>query len=462
MFKWGRSNVITLLNIKNGAEMSEDKNAGWFAEKLSDRTIRGIAIGTSALIRAGALPVGTKLPPIRDLAFALGISPATISEAWSELRRQKIISGRGRNGTWVSGDRFVAKPARLASNGHYGEDVLDLTAAVPDVNLLPKLAEAMAYGASAENLNSYERNRILPELEAAMRKTWPYEPEAFLATNGGYNAVYTLAHALIAPGETVAIEDPTGMRLLDIFEDRGARVIPVQCDSQGPLPSSLQAAMEHRPVAFIFQPRLHSVTGQTVSRQRMQALENILRDTDMLIVEDDGMGDISAAPRHSLGHRFPDRVIHIFSFSKTHGPDLRLAVLSSSRAIVEQIQSYRSFSAGWTSRILQAATAWLLRDEATQDTLHRARAIYQTRRDNLIDALCDRGVAAERGHGLCAWIPVSSEQFAMVTLAARGIAVHPGAKFSNLSSNHLRVATATLSDRCEEVASSIALSAIYD
>ncbi|MBQ0819518.1 aminotransferase class I/II-fold pyridoxal phosphate-dependent enzyme [Microvirga sp. HBU67558] len=439
--------------------MDESRDAAWFAEQLTNRTIRGIAIETRALIRAGALPVGTKLPPIRDLAFALGISPATISEAWSELRRQKIISGRGRNGTWVSGDRFVAQPQRLASSGNYGEGILNLTAAVPDVRLLPPLANAMAYGASAENLNSYERSRILPELEEAVRNIWPYEPEAFLATNGGYNAVYTLVHALVPPGATVALENPTGMRLLDILEDRGVRILPVECDSEGPLPSSLESAMKLRPVAFIFQPRLHSVTGQSVSRGRLEGLARVLQGTDTLIVEDDGIGDISAAPRHSMGGHFPDRVIHILSFSKTHGPDLRLAVLSSSRAIVDQIQSYRSFSAGWTSRILQAATAWLLRDPATQDLVDHARMVYQERRTNLVTALQQRGVEAMHGTGLCAWVPVSSEPFAMVTLAAHGIAVHPGAKFSMLPTYHLRVATATLSDRYEKVADSIALAA---
>jgi len=40
----------------------------------------------------------------------------------------------------------------------------------------------MAYGASAKNLNSYERSHILPELEVAVRETWPYEPEAFLGS----------------------------------------------------------------------------------------------------------------------------------------------------------------------------------------------------------------------------------------------------------------------------------------
>ncbi|GES49470.1 GntR family transcriptional regulator [Rhizobium sp. NBRC 114257] len=441
--------------------MSEARDANWLASKLSDRTIRGIALETSALIRAGALPVGTKLPPIRDLAFALGVSPATLSEAWSELRRQKIISGRGRNGTWVSGDRFVAQPARLASVGDYGSGALNLTAAVPDVQLLPKLEAAMAYGASAENLNSYERSRILPELEREVRKTWPYEPEAFLATNGGYNAVYTLINALVMPGAAVAIEDPTGMRLLDILEDRGARIIPVKCDQDGPLPASLEEALKYRPVAFIFQPRIHSVTGQSVSPARMATIAEILRDKDTLIVEDDGVADISISPRHSMGHLFPDRVIHILSFSKTHGPDLRLAVLSSSRAIIDQIQSYRSFSSGWTSRILQAAAAWLLRDPATASCLNHARRTYRERRAGLIDALRERGVDAWHGEGLCAWVPVSSEPFAMVTLAARGIAVHPGAKFSILPSSHLRVATAKLLERREYVADAIALAAVH-
>jgi DNA-binding transcriptional MocR family regulator len=145
--------------------------------------------------------------------------------------------------------------------------------------------------------------------------------------------------------------------------------------------------------------------------------------------------------------------------SKTHGPDLRLAALSSSRAIIDQIQSYRSFSAGWTSRILQAAASWLLRDAATAEGLAQARSLYQQRRDGLVTALHERGVEVAAGSGLCAWVPVASEPFAMVTLAARGIAAHPGTKFSILPSHHLRVATAILTDRCEEVADSIALAA---
>ncbi|MDO1582776.1 PLP-dependent aminotransferase family protein [Rhizobium oryzicola] len=437
--------------------MGDIASANWLAKKITNRTQRGIALETSALVRAGVLPVGSRLPPIRDLAYELKVSPATISEAWSELRRQKIITGRGRNGTWVSGERFVAKPERLASSGNYAAGVLDLSMAVPDVTLLPPLGRALAYGATISDLNSYERSRIVPELRDAVEETWPYVPEAFLATNGGYNAVYATVRALLLPGSVVAVEHPTAMRILDILEDLGVRIVPVVSDQEGPTPESLRQALAERPAAFLFQSRLHSVTGRTVSAERMKALGDLLAESDTLIIEDDGIADISSATPTSLGGRFPDRTVRILSYSKTLGPDLRLAVLSSSLSIVEQIQSYRAFSAGWTSRLLQGAVAWLLKDAETTDLVARAREIYQLRRNRLAEALSSRGVETEAGSGLCLWVPVESEPFAMVTLAARNIAVVPGAKFSVLPSHHLRVATSRLTDRCEEAADAIAL-----
>lgn len=436
--------------------MVPDFSSEWFADRLVDRTKRGIARDMAGLIRRGMLPVGTKLPPIRDMAYVLGISPATISEALSELRKLKIITGKGRNGTWVSGDHFAAKPQRLMSFGNYGDNVLDLSMAIPDISLLPSLEKALIHGAKAEGLNSYQRVRILPELEDAVQSSWPYEPEAFLATNGGYNAAYTLLHALIAPGAYIAIEDPTAMRLLDILEDFGAQIIPVVCDEQGPLPASLAAALDKKPAAFIFQPRVHSVTSHCMSHDRLMALGDVLEKHDTLIIEDDGVADISLSARQSLGSRFPDQVLHIISYSKTLGPDLRLAVLSGPLNLIEQIQSYRSFSSGWTSRILQSAVAWLIKDETTQQNLEKARQIYQQRARNFHQALASLGKNIPYNHGLCCFIPVESEQFALITLAARSIAVAPGTKFSVRSISAIRLATSTLQDHQIEVVANAA------
>lgn len=439
------------------ADRTDD--AAWFAGQLSDVSARGIANQTATLIRRGVLPAGAKLPTVRDLAYRLGISPATVSEAWSELRHQRMIEGRGRSGSWVTGDTIGPRPARTGTSGLFGDDVLDLSLSVPDTAVLPPLDKALRHAAGARNLHSYERTPILDSLRLAVEQRWPYEPETFLATNGGYNAFYSAVHALIMPGATVAIEDPTAMRLLDILEDRGARPLPVACDAEGPLPEALAQALAHKPTAFVYQPRTHSVTGRRVSPARLDALAAVLAESDTLIIEDDGIGEVSPLPPASLGSRFPDRVIHILSFSKSHGPDLRLAVLSAPAAIRRQIQSYRSFSSGWTSRLLQEMTAWLLTDDDTRARLAANRHLYAERRAALVTALGMQGIAIPPGDGLCIWVPVASEQFALVTLAARRIAVLPGSKCAVMPTRHIRVATAILADNYEHVARSIRLAA---
>lgn len=437
--------------------MTDTYDADWFAARLSDTTARGIAVETSALIRSGVIPSGTRLPAIRALAYRLGVSPATISSAWSDLRRQKMVVGRGRNGTWVPTGSFSPRPNRMGSVGRYDAKVLDLSLASPDPTLLPPLSRALSSAAEAEGLNSYVRTPILGQLLDTVRPGWPCAAEAFLATNGGYNAIYALLHALVLPGAFVAIEEPTAMRILDIIEDLGARILPVACDAEGPVPAALAEVLEMRPTVFIFQPRTHSVTAATVSAARMADLAAVLRDSETLVIEDDGVGDASAAPRLSLGAHIPDKVVHILSYSKSLGPDLRLAVLSGPARVVEQVQAYRSFSAGWTSRLLQATAAWLLTDADTEACLVHARATYAARRARLRRALSERGIDVAGDHGLCLWAPVWSEQFAMVTLAARGIAVLPGSKSMVGPSGHVRVATSVLTDRFEEVADAIAL-----
>jgi DNA-binding transcriptional MocR family regulator len=437
--------------------MAETLSSEWLAAHLNDRTRRGIATEAGALIRSGAIPVGVKLPPVRELAVALGVSPATVSAAWSELRRFKVISGQGRTGMWVCGDKLTPRPQRFEEVGNFGAHALDLTWATPDPALLPPLGEALLHGAAAADLNSYERVPIVASLQQAAQARWPYRPEAFLATNGGYEAVYMTLQTLIRPGSAVAIEDPTGMRLLDMLDDLGAQIVSVACDEAGPDPAALADALRKQPAAFLYQPRTHSITGSRVSAERLADLARVLKDSDTLIVEDDGVGDISSLPPASLGRHFPQRTVHILSYSKSFGPDLRLAVLSSSADIVNQIQAYRSFGAGWTSRILQGAASWLISDKESNAAVDRARQVYAARRRALIAALKRRGVLVPDRDGLCLWIAVRSEQFAVVTMAARGIAVLPGKKCTITDSEHIRVGTSLLTEHLDAVADAIAL-----
>jgi len=60
----------------------------------------------ATMIEAGALPSGTQLPPIRQLAADLGLAANTVARAYRELELEGFVVSRVRHGTTVA-----ARPA---------------------------------------------------------------------------------------------------------------------------------------------------------------------------------------------------------------------------------------------------------------------------------------------------------------------------------------------------------------
>lgn len=52
--------------------------------------------------RDGALPAGTRLPTVRDLAGQLAIAVNTVARAYRELEQAGLVETRGRHGTFVT------------------------------------------------------------------------------------------------------------------------------------------------------------------------------------------------------------------------------------------------------------------------------------------------------------------------------------------------------------------------
>jgi DNA-binding transcriptional regulator YhcF (GntR family) len=70
------------------------------------------------MIVSGALPAGTRLPSIRQLASDLDLAPGTVARAYRELEAADLVSSRVRHGTVV---RPAAKPTRAAGRAQLEE-----------------------------------------------------------------------------------------------------------------------------------------------------------------------------------------------------------------------------------------------------------------------------------------------------------------------------------------------------
>lgn len=425
---------------------------------VEERSARGIAAAVGRLVSSGALAPGARLPTVRRLAAALPSSPTTVNDAWGQLARAGVIEGRGRQGTFVTGPVRRPGPRRYRRTAPGGRYRLDLSTGTPDLALLPDLAPMLGRLDRTALTTSYLDRPVLPDLEAAVRERLPFPAEAVTVVDGALDALDRVATLHVRLGDRVVVENPAFPPLLDLLDLLGAEVVSVPLDDAGIVPADLAAALEVGPAALFLQPRSHNPTGTSMTAARAEELAALLEGTDVLVVEDDHSGDISGAPDVSLGTWRPERTVHVTSFSKSYGPDLRLASVAGPASVIDPVVDRRLLGPGWSSRLLQGLLVELLADPAVAAVVAEARATYASRRALVTDGLRARGVRCGDGDGINLWVETPDEQATVVALASHGVAVAPGAPFvwAREAVDHVRVTVGLVASDHDEVAALIA------
>ncbi len=425
---------------------------------IDERTAAGIAAALSRLVTSGRLPIDARLPTVRTLARELGASPSTVSAAWGALARQGLIESRGRLGTFVLPTHDGRQRYSRMSGEQPANFRLDLSTGTPDPGLLPDLGPALQRIGRRAQVSNYHDEHVLPELQAHVRATWPYPPETVAIVDGALDALDRLVLAMVRFGDHVLVENPTFPAVLDLLDQRGARAVPVAVDEQGPLPGSVADGLALDPTVFVLQPRAQNPTGSSLTATRVRALARVLRGRPVVIIEDDHAGDIATTPDLSLGRHLPEQTVRIRSYSKSHGPDLRIAALAGPAELIDPVSRRRYLGSGWSSRLLQGLLIDLLNDPQAQADIARARTTYGRRREALRTALAARGVRSSAGSGVNLWVEVADEQAALVSLAAAGVRASPGSPFlvEPLATQHLRLTTGHLKDGVAELADQVA------
>ncbi|NIK76568.1 DNA-binding transcriptional MocR family regulator [Paenibacillus castaneae] len=430
-----------------------------------------IADNMEQRISYGEFPPGSLLPSERKLAEQLEVNRSTIILAYEELRAAGIIESRSGGGTRVSKHKWGATPKHTPNWNRYvkGGNFL------PSVPFLRRIREALQQNQSlidfasgelssdlspnkeiklilnehpfTEHLGYDNPQGYMPLRKALVQFLNDYRDihttaSSILITSGSQQSLYLITQCLLAPGDAVAIEDPSYCYSLPMFQSAGLRLFRLPVDDKGIQPKDIIALYKKNRIKMIFiNPNFHNPTGTCMDQERRNQLLEAAGSLGIPIVEDDPFSLTSyngLPPRPLKSDDEHGSIIHIGSLSKTIASGLRIGWMVAPHSVVSRLADARLQMDFGLSVVPQRIATQFLQSPYVEPHLDRLRMNLLFKRDLLIEALRKElpdlvtFTIPEGGlHLWCRIIPEVNESRLLEECIRRGVVYVPGSVYGS-------------------------------
>ncbi|CAH0345458.1 PLP-dependent aminotransferase family protein [Bacillus sp. CECT 9360] len=282
------------------------------------------------------------------------------------------------------------------------DDCIRLSSGYPDPALVPA---ADIKGAVAKLLDEeqdlplhYLGSPRIAELKQQIQKRLAERgisvlEEQLLITSGACQAIDLIARILLDDEAVVAVESPTYMEALEIFQNYTKQIISIPIDEQGLQTNRLEEMLDERKRTGLSLPRfLYTIptfqnpTGTTMPTERRKHLLELADKFDFLILEDDAYGELSFGknplPIKSFDKR--GRVLHVGSLSKVVAPGMRIGWIAAES---EFINALAWFKKDLDHPFAQSTMAVYLENTDLEKRLDLLKNVYRAKCAALIRSL---------------------------------------------------------------------------
>jgi 2-aminoadipate transaminase len=237
-------------------------------------------------------------------------------------------------------------------------------------------------------------------------------------TGGSAQALDHLCTLFTRPGDLVLVEAPTYHETLQLFRDHGLQPLQIPTDHDGMQVQSLADRLgilerQRKRARLLYTiPNFQNPSGITLAADRRQAILNLTKRYDLLVIEDDVYRDLAFegdVPPSLFALDDSQRVLRIGSFSKILAPAVRLGWLMGPGRLIERvIGSGLRCMGGGANPLMANILAAYCQQGLLEPHIAHLRDIYRERRDAMLTALTAHmpaGVSWTRpGGGFFVWL----------------------------------------------------------
>lgn len=387
---------------------------------------KALANSIERAVHDGELKPGDRLPTHRQLAEQLGVTVGTVTRAYAEAERRRLIEARVGSGTFIRGlNPGTASFKVTDSTVDTGIDLgFSIALELDQPEQLTRTLATLQHSEVLPHLLRYQSEFGLEHHREAGRR-WllktglgDFNRDDLLVTLGGQHGFYVALNALLQPGDGLASEGLTYPGLVAAATQQNLRLMPLAIDDQGLTPEALESqCLRHPPRALYLMTRMHNPTGGSMSQQRIDELALICRQYQITVIEDDVQGCLGDPARPSFSQRHPGITITIASLSKALCGGLHVGFMRAPEEWVNAVgAAFRATCWMAIPLTTEVACDWLNNGYADQ-LLARQQAEIEWRQNAVCERLNQAGLSP-RGGGFNVWLDLPAPWRA-VNLVAR-------------------------------------------
>lgn len=274
-----------------------------------------------------------------------------------------------------------------------------------------------------------------------------------LVTVGGSEAIDLAIRVLVNPGDEVIIPVPSFVCYGPLTEMAGGVPVYVELTAENGFrltPEQLKAAITPRTKALVL-PFPSNPTGGIMERRDLEAIAQVLKDNDIMVISDEIYAELTYGQRHvspaNLTQLY-DRTVVVNGFSKSHAmTGWRMGYVCGPEPVIQQMLKLHQFGIMSAPTTSQYAAIEAMRS-GDEDIAHM-REEYDSRRRYLVENLNRIGLDCFEPKGAFYVFPcirssgLSSDEFCERFLREEKVAVIPGTAFGPGGEGYVRACYAS-------------------
>ena len=283
-----------------------------------------------------------------------------------------------------------------------------------------------------------------------------------LITVGGSEAIDLTMRVILQPGDEVIVPVPSFVCYGPLAEMAGAKPVYVELKAENEFrltAEELRAAITPK-TKMLVMPFPCNPTGGIMERRDLEAIAEVLRGTDIMVLSDEIYAELTYGQRHVSMANLTDmyeRTIIVNGFSKSHAmTGWRMGYVCAPKPIVAAMTKLHQFGIMSAPTTSQYAAVEAMRN-GDRDIEHM-REEYDRRRRYLVENLNRIGLSCFEPKGAFYVFPdirstgLSSDEFCERFLREQRVAVIPGSAFGPGGEGFVRACyAASMKDIAEAV-----------